>query len=150
EQVVERRLRILVHAGVDVGRLDDGAARRDQPVEARALRESADGAPLAAPLADFRDGVEVALDHREIDGRRESLEPLAIELDAAAEKPAGWAEDDHAGVEELAAVDARHHAHHGVIKDEAFGHERPPPSSPAAPPVAPSATHDKPYGGDLR
>src|SRR5204863_9436560 len=102
EQTVQRGLRVLGHARVHLGGLDDRAARRDQPVKPRALRQRADGAGLAAAFADLRDGLQVALDHGQIDSRREELQALAIELDARAEEAARRAEEDHAGVEELA------------------------------------------------
>ncbi len=58
----------------------------DEPVEAGALRELADGARFAAAAADRRDHGQVVLDQCHIDGRRESRQSRAIELDARCEE----------------------------------------------------------------
>src|SRR4051812_26922081 len=127
---------------MDVRGLDDRAARGDEPVEAGALRERADVAGVGTAGADFRDGREIGFDDVDVDGWCEHVQSRAIERDAAIEIAAGRAEDDHAGIEKLAAIDARNDAHDGVIKHEAFGHERRPPSRAAAAAGAPASAHD--------
>src|ERR1019366_3291541 len=105
-------------------------------------REVANRAGFATAGADFGDGFEIALDDGDVDRRRQGEEAGVIELDAAVEEAGGGREDDDAGVEELAAVDARDDPHDGVVKHEAFVHERRPPSTCAAMPGAASSSHD--------
>src|SRR6266540_5725536 len=66
-QRFERSGEIVMHARVHRGGLDDRAPRRDEPVEARALREGADRAGIGAAGADLRDHLEVAFDQGEVD-----------------------------------------------------------------------------------
>jgi len=60
-----------MHARVHGRGLDDRAARRDEPVEALALRELADRPGLGAPFTDFRDDREVPFDEGQVNVRRE-------------------------------------------------------------------------------
>src|SRR5690242_5748810 len=87
EQRIERSPRILMHAGVHLGCLDDRAARRDEPMEALALRERCDRARLSTSRADLRNDLQVAVDDREVDRGIERAEALGVELDARVEKP---------------------------------------------------------------
>src|SRR5947209_16578979 len=121
-----------MHAGMDWRGLDDRAARGDQPVEAGALREGADRAGVRGAGADFRDRVEIAVDHRHVDARRERFEALVVAADARGQERRRGGEENDAGVEELATVDARHDAYDGVIKWIALAHRRRPPSIFAA------------------
>src|SRR3954453_23033928 len=101
EQALQRRVQIVVNAGMYWRRLDDRAARRDEPVEAGSLRESADRARVGRAGADFRDGVEIAVDHRRVDAWSERAQALVIAADAGVEEGGSGGEEDHARVEEL-------------------------------------------------
>src|SRR5437773_2531231 len=98
EQQRQRRAGITMDARVHGRHLDDRAARRDEPVEARALGKLADRARFRAAAADAGNGVEVTLHQLQIEGRLEGQETLAMQLDARVEECGGRAEEDHASV----------------------------------------------------
>ncbi len=62
-------------------RLQDRAARRDQPAPALADGQRADRARARAALAGLREGLEVIADELEVDAGRQRLEPRLVELD---------------------------------------------------------------------
>src|ERR1035437_7188440 len=61
-QPVEHAVRALAHAGMHRRWLDDGAARRSEPVEALALRQLCDGASRGVARADAGNGLKMLLD----------------------------------------------------------------------------------------
>ena len=70
-----------------------------------------DGAGRRLARGDRPDGVELVRDRGEVDvGGQRAQAPL-VERDPAAEVGGGRAEEDHAGVEPLVAIDARHDLH---------------------------------------
>ena len=106
----------LAAAGVDRRSLDDRAARRDQPVKALARRQLADRPGGRAAGADQRDAREMSRAPRRDRRRRSSASSRAlVELDARAEEVVRRARQDHARVDELAALHARHDAHDRVV-----------------------------------
>src|SRR5687768_4516061 len=88
DQMIQRRRRIVAQAGVDRRGLGDGAARRDQPVEALRLIEASDRAGVGVAGADARDDRERALDDVEVErgGREQRAEAQRIEVDARAQE----------------------------------------------------------------
>jgi hypothetical protein len=101
---------------VDWGDLDDGAAGRDEPVEALSLAELGDGAGGGIGCADAGEGFEVVADEREIELGPESVKTLIVDVDAGLEEAVLQAEDDDACVDELFALDARDDANDCVVK----------------------------------
>src|SRR5690606_41230301 len=95
--------------------LNDRAARRDEPVKALAPREPSDRSRFVTASADDRDRVELAPDDREIDAGVEREEPGFVELDQRIQIIEARARQDHAGVDELGALDLRHDADHRVV-----------------------------------
>src|SRR5205807_9536492 len=96
EQALQRCFQIVVYAGMHWRRLDDRAARGDEPVEAGSLSESSDRAGVGSAGADFGDLVEVAVDHGRVDARGQRFEALVVAADARAEESGGGREEDHA------------------------------------------------------
>src|SRR5271168_3215148 len=105
---------------MDRRRLDDGAARRDQPLEAFSLRELRDGPGCLVAGADAYYSVRVLLHRFEVKHRPEGSQPGLVDVDPGLEQTLLQAEDDHADIEELLPLDARDHAQHGVVK-RSFG-----------------------------
>jgi hypothetical protein len=101
---------------VDGRDLDDGAAGRDEPVEALSLTELGDGAGGWVGCADTGEGFEVISDKREIEDWPESVESLVVDVDVGFEEAVLEAEDDDACVDELFALDARDDANDCVVK----------------------------------
>jgi hypothetical protein len=101
---------------VDGGDLDDGAAGRDEPVEALALTELRDGTGCRVCGTDAREGFDVVANQIEIDLRPESEESLIVEVDAGFEEALLQAEHDDACVDELFALDAWDDANDCVVK----------------------------------
>jgi hypothetical protein len=101
---------------VDGGDLNDGAARRDKPVEAFALAQVRDGAARRICGADSREGFEVVANQIEIDLRPERAEALIVNVDAGIKEALLETEDDNACVNELFALDAGNDANNRVVK----------------------------------
>ena len=117
DQMLQRARRIVAPAGVHRRGLDDRAARRDQPVEAlaRASRRPI-GAGRRAAGADRAGSPRAprAIDVRSSAGSSASRRASSSSM-RASRNARRVARDDHAGVDELAALDARHDAHDGVV-----------------------------------
>jgi hypothetical protein len=101
---------------VDGGDLDDGAARRDEPVKALSLTQLRDGTGCGISGTDSREGFDVVANQIEIDLRPEGAEALIVDVDAGFKETLLQAEDDDAGVDELFALDARDNANDCVVK----------------------------------
>jgi hypothetical protein len=101
---------------VDGGDLNDGAARRDEPVEALALAELGDGTGGRICGTNFRKGFEVSSDQVEVEVWPEGAKALIVDVDAGFEEALLQAEDDNACVEELFALDTRDDANDCVVK----------------------------------
>ena len=126
EEAVHGRRHIAGAAGVHRRGLDHGAARRHQPVEALASRERAERAGRGVARAHLDDGIERCADGGDVGARVEGEDARGVELDAGGERLGRVARHDHADVDELAALDARHDADDRVVIRERGGHERPP------------------------
>ena len=121
------RLQVVALARVHRRCLDDGAARRGQPVEALAHRQPRDLARGGVARADPFDGRERAADHVQVSRRVQRLHARRVQPHRGLQPTAGRARQDYARVDELAPVHARHHAQHGVVIGVQRGHGRPPP-----------------------
>jgi hypothetical protein len=115
-EAIEEISGFVADSGVDRGRLDDGAARGAEPVEALALGEAGDGAGSRIAGADARDGVEVLADEVDVGVGPEGEKASGIEMHAGVEVFLLEAEDDDGGVDELLAFDAGDDAEDDVIK----------------------------------
>ena len=73
--------------------LEDGAARRDQPVEALAQGQPTDGPASGRTRADEGHRGEVGLDERQVGVGPERADPVGVELHARAEEVALQAEE---------------------------------------------------------
>ena len=101
---------------MDRGDLDDGAAGRDEPVEALALAELGDGTGCGICGADFRESFQVITNEVEVDIWPEGAKALVVDVDAGFEEALLQAEDDDACVEELFALDTGDDANDCVVK----------------------------------
>ena len=134
---LEQRRRVVAAAGVRGGDLDHGAARRGQPVEALARRQPADRpAPSAPPRRSRGIDARCARIVVEVERRVERRDARRVELDARLEEVARRARHDHADVDELLALDARHDADHRVVIRARIAHAAPPRRRRAAPAAA--------------
>ena len=123
---IEQVVRSVADTGVDRRRLDDGAARRGEPVEALAGRELGDGSGGFVAIADAGHGFEVLADEVEVGGGPERENAGGVDADAGSEVFFLAAVDDHGSVDELLPLDAGHHAENGVIKRGGHGRGSPP------------------------
>jgi hypothetical protein len=101
---------------VDRGDLDDGAARRDEPVEAFSLAELGDGAGGRVGRANAGKGFKVVADEIDVQVGPKCVQSLVIDVYAGFEEAVLQAEDDDACVDELFALDARDNANDCVVK----------------------------------
>src|SRR5271156_1240272 len=107
-------------------RLDDCAARRDQPLEAFSLRELCDWPGCFVAGADTYYRVPVLLHRFEVEHRPQRSQPYLVNLDLGLEQTLLQAEDDYADIQELLPLDPRDHAQHGIVK-RSFGEHGSPP-----------------------
>src|SRR6266550_7906176 len=92
--------------GVNRRELDDGAARRHQPVKTASLWQQANRSRRLAAATDQRNGLEISARRLEVERRVERREPRRVELDARLEEIDGRARHDHANVDQFPTVDA--------------------------------------------
>jgi hypothetical protein len=115
-EIVHEVCRGIAETCVDGRDLDDGAARRDEPVEAFALAQLREGAGRGVCGADSREGFKVVANQIEIDLWPEGAEALTVDVDACFKEALLQAEDDNARVDELFALDAGNDANDRVVK----------------------------------
>src|SRR5215216_6835949 len=116
QEVLYSLLGVISEASMDRRRLHHGAAGRDEPSEALALRQHPHGAgpssALAHPARDFEVcqyglGVEVGV---------ERPQAFRVEADARVEELRVLAVEHHSCVYELTALDAWHHAQERILE----------------------------------
>src|SRR5436853_6635208 len=113
--MLERRGDVFASTGVDGRRLDDRAARRDEPVEALALGQLAERSGSLTSRADLRNAREMPMHGGDVDRRVERPQTRLVELDARFERVLLAAPDDDTGVHELLALDPGHDPDHRVV-----------------------------------
>ena len=101
--MIEFGCRVVAQPGMDLGRLDDRARRRHQPMEPLRLLEPGDRPGIRIAGGDSFDGVEVRPDGRRIEVRGEGGQPRLVKHDPRPEIAPGAAEQDDADVQALAA-----------------------------------------------
>ena len=82
EQAFERRFGLLTESAVGGGRLQDCAARRDEPSEALTRVESSDGARVLSPFGDAQKGAQMLFHQGHVEGRPELKKGCLVERDA--------------------------------------------------------------------
>ena len=120
----KRLLRVVAQPGVHRRRLDHRARRRHQPVEALGLLEPRDRPGVLVARGDPRHRVEVRAHLRHVELRRERREPRLVERDPRRQVAPRAAEEHHADVHALAALDAGHDAHDRVLERAHGSHPR--------------------------
>src|SRR5215204_54845 len=97
-------------------RLHNGAAGRDEPSEALALRQHPHGAGLSSAFAHPARDFEVCLYGVGVEVGIERTQAFRVEADARVEELRVLAVEHHPCVYELTALDARHHAQECVLE----------------------------------
>jgi hypothetical protein len=121
-QMLKGGIGIPTEAAVHRGELDDGATRGDQPVKAFRQREMLKLAGCGATGSDDGETGQVAFDVGRIRFGRKGRQSTAVERYAGLEKLQGTAEQDDAGIDELATFDTRYNSDNGIIKRVQRGH----------------------------
>jgi hypothetical protein len=96
--------------------LNDGAARRNQPVKPLAGRQTSNGSGGGIAGTDAGHGFEVLPHEVYIERGPEGLQARFVNVYAGAQEGLLGAENDYASIYELLPVDAGDDAQHGVIK----------------------------------
>src|SRR4051794_13715876 len=122
EQPVELLLRLTREARVDRPGLHDRARGRDEPVKALAGRQGGDRAAARIAVGDVLDRLQERADLRGLALGGERGEQRLVEVRPRAEEPQRAAEEDDAGVDGLAALDARDDSQRGVLERLAARH----------------------------
>ncbi len=139
--MLEGRRRIVGGARMERPRLDDRAARCGQPVEPLRLAHGRERAAHDRAGGDRLDERELLADGIDVAARSERQERIAVERRPHGQVALRPAEEDQPGVEELAPLDVRHHADHGVRERATRRRHAAPACGPAPPPRPRSRGH---------
>src|SRR5205085_7515648 len=142
-QMIKYLRRVLAPTSMHRRGLDNGAAGRDEPVEAFPLRQLANRPGLRSTSAYSEDSCQMRPDGFNIQRRIERQQPLSVQFDAGFEEFAGRARDYHADVDELLTLDFGDDADGGVIIGTVIVHEAPPPEKHAVQPAGSASIQRK-------
>src|SRR5215204_589870 len=116
QEVLYGLLGVIGETRMDGRRLDHGAAGRDEPSEALALRQHPHCASLSSAFAHPAHDLEVCQYGLGIEVGVECLQTFRVEADARVEELRVLAVEHHPCVYEFTALDARHHAQECVLE----------------------------------
>jgi hypothetical protein len=125
-QVLQCRVGIGALAGMHGRSLDDGAARRHQPVKSFARRHFPNVPRTLAARANRRNGGQRASDKIHVHVRIDCEQCALIQLDARLQNALHVARENNAGIDELTALDARYDSYNRIVIGAQRAHEWPP------------------------
>src|SRR5579872_4558326 len=126
--------------------LNDGAARRDEPVETLRLRELTDIARLCTTLTDTWNRGKVFLYQCHVAIGCQSEQTLRVKFDERTQEAARAANENNAHVDAFTALDARDNADNSVIKRAAHVHPLPPLRRHSPTPTGSAGNRNTPRG----
>src|ERR687897_43205 len=109
--------RIVREACVDRRGLHDGATGRDEPSEALARRQQANGSSFGTALAHEPRDLQMRPDDLGVEVGVERPQSFGVEMDAGVEELRVLAVEHDPGVYELPTLDARYDAQKGVLEE---------------------------------
>src|SRR5579883_1010871 len=140
----QSRFGIIAEAAVNGRGLDNGAARRDQPVKALGKRHAANIARFGTALAGQLDHLKLFAHHIQVEFRGQRQQALLVQMDERAQEAPGATEENYANIDTLTALDPRHNADDGVIIRAVLWHEAPPLQKPVMLAGEPASRPDRP------